>query len=91
LQRRSDHGLLPLEERTHTELNAVNSTYDVIFLTIGGNDVNFADIVKYCLIAKTRDGANCNVLLNDAEKLVNDGTIQSRVTDVLRSAGGRSR
>jgi lysophospholipase L1-like esterase len=65
------------------ELSYVNSTYDLIFLTIGGNDVDFADVVKYCLIAKFRDGANCNPLLGYAEKLISDGTMRNRITSVL--------
>jgi lysophospholipase L1-like esterase len=41
-----------------TQISHVNAGYDLIFLTIGGNDLQFADIVKFCLIASTRDGAN---------------------------------
>ena len=67
------------------ELSYVNSSYDVIFLTIGGNDVDFADVVKYCLIAKFRDGANCNPLLSNAEKLIANGTMRSRITNVLKA------
>lgn len=72
------------------ELSYVNSSYSVIFLTIGGNDVDFADVVKYCLIAKTRDGANCNPLLSGAEKLISDGTVRSRITSVLKSIRAKS-
>ena len=67
------------------EINAVTRKYDLIMLTIGGNDADFADIVKYCLVAKFRDGANCNPLLSNAEKLVDDGSIKNRITNVLAS------
>jgi lysophospholipase L1-like esterase len=67
------------------ETSAVSGNYDLIFLTIGGNDADFADIVKYCLIAETRDGANCNPLLGNAERLIADGTMRTRITNVLTS------
>jgi hypothetical protein len=59
------------------EIDAVTGKYDLILLTIGGNDVDFPDVVKYCLIAKFRDGANCNPLLGHAEKLVANGTMKT--------------
>ncbi|MCA1701608.1 MAG: hypothetical protein LC790_23040, partial [Actinobacteria bacterium] len=37
----------------------------------------------YCLIAQTRDGANCGPLLTKAEKMLSDGTIKDRLTTVL--------
>ncbi len=66
-------------------LSAVNASYDVIFLTIGGNDVFFADIVKYCLVARTRDGATCDPNLARAERMLSDGTVEGRIENVLRS------
>lgn len=72
------------------ELDAVNGGYDLIFLTVGGNDADFADIVKYCLIAKTRDGANCNPLLGNAERLVANGTMKTRITNVLKGIRARA-
>jgi hypothetical protein len=65
------------------ELDGVNHSYDVIFVTIGGNDANFSDIVKYCLIAKTRDGANCGPLLRDAQQMLDIGTVEARLRKVL--------
>jgi lysophospholipase L1-like esterase len=65
------------------EINAVNHSYNVIFLTIGGNDIHFSNIVQYCLIAKTRDGANCGPNLTRAQRLIDNGTLKKRVTHVL--------
>lgn len=67
------------------QINFVTSTFDTIFLTIGGNDAKFGDIVKYCLIAIYRDGANCNPLLTNAENLLANGTISTQVTNVLKA------
>jgi lysophospholipase L1-like esterase len=72
------------------ELSAVNTSYNLVFLTIGGNDVDFSDVVKYCLIAKTRDGANCNPLLANAENLIQNGTMRTRITNVLKAVYGRT-
>lgn len=70
--------------------DAVNARYDLIFLTIGGNDLSFADIVKYCLVAKRRDGAYCGPLLSNAERLVRDGTMEKRVATVLKDIKKRA-
>jgi hypothetical protein len=71
------------------QLDAVDQGYDLIFLTIGGNDVKFDKIVKFCLIAKFRDGANCNPLLSDAEIALVNGTMRKRVFDVLEAIRAR--
>jgi lysophospholipase L1-like esterase len=70
------------------ELNAVTGGYDLIFLTIGGNDVDFKYIVATCLIAG--DGALCNALLSNAEKLIANGTMKARVTKVLKGIRTRA-
>lgn len=69
---------------------AVDERYDVIFLTIGGNDLNFDDIVKFCLVAKFRDGANCGPLLGHAEALLSDGTIERRLAEALKAIRSRA-
>ena len=65
------------------QIEALNDDHDLILLTLGGNDLKFAKIVQYCLIAKTRDGANCGSLLTQAEELLDNGTIRTRLTNVL--------
>lgn len=77
------------------ELSAVSSSYDLIFLTIGGNDVSFAKIVQNCLIQATRDGAKCDTLLTTAEKMIGNGTVGSgtiggRLTRVLKAVRNRA-
>lgn len=72
------------------QLNAVNAGYDLVFLTIGGNDLKFKKIVQYCLIAKTRDGANCGPLLTQAEEALKDGALEQRMANILRSIQTRA-
>jgi hypothetical protein len=72
------------------QINAVNAGYDLIVLTLAGNDARFADIVRYCLVALTRDGANCGPNLARAERLLADGTIASRLTNALRQIRARA-
>ena len=55
----------------------------MIFLTIGGNDLQFADIVKKCLVQVSRDGADCGHNLERAERMLDDGTLESGITSVL--------
>jgi lysophospholipase L1-like esterase len=56
---------------------------DLILLTIGGNDLGFAGIVRSCLLRVTRAGARCGPLLAGAERMLADGTIAGRVKHVL--------
>jgi lysophospholipase L1-like esterase len=63
--------------------HGLNRPYDLIFLTIGGNDIYFADLVHYCLIARLRDGVHCREDLDRALKLLKDGTVKASITGVL--------
>ncbi len=72
------------------QLDSVNKRYGLIFLTIGGDDVNFAGIVKNCLIAAFLEPVQCKALLTQADKLLSDGTIEGRVRHVLSAIRGRA-
>jgi lysophospholipase L1-like esterase len=65
------------------QLNAVNASYDLIFLTIGGNDLHFSSIVRHCLIRATRNGDACRSQLSEAEQMLADGTLAGRLGKVL--------
>jgi lysophospholipase L1-like esterase len=74
------------------EQDSVNAGYDIIMLTMGGNDAHFSDIAHYCLIARTRDGANCGPNLTRAEGLLAaGGTIEQQLVKVLRAIQARKR
>jgi lysophospholipase L1-like esterase len=72
------------------QLKYVNGSYDAIFLTIGGNDADFADVIGECLIAQTRDGAKCGPLLANAAKIIASGTMRTRITNVLKAIHARA-
>lgn len=68
----------------------VNDGYDLIFLTIGGNDLGFKQIVQQCLIQATDNAAKCKSRLSDAETKLDDGTLKARVARVLASIRHRA-
>lgn len=79
----SQHGQPP-------QSNAVNDGYGLILLTVGGDDVDFADIVKQCLVYGFRDGRKCDSYLSGAEQLLDNGSIQARVRHVLSAIRERA-
>lgn len=78
------HGRPPMSEW-------VNHGYDVIFLTIGGNDASFSDIVKYCLVNRFKSAKECNGNIQKAEKLLADGTLAARIRVVLETIRSKAR
>lgn len=68
----------------------VTHNYDTILLTVGGNDIHFADIVKHCLVKKTRTAKHCDPNLNRAEKLVNGDKLRSQIATVLAGIQGQA-
>jgi lysophospholipase L1-like esterase len=67
------------------QLSSVKRADNLIFLTIGGNDVHFSDVVAGCLIAVVRSGASCAAALTSAEMLIANGTIRTRIAGVLKA------
>ena len=49
-------------------LDDIPENTDLILMTIGGNDVNFGDIVKQCFVIGLRDGSTCEKLVNSAKE-----------------------
>ena len=72
------------------QLTAVNRGYDLILLTIGGNDIKFSSIVKFCLIARFRDDDHCAPLLAEAEDKLSDGTVERPLKKLLTSIQDRA-
>jgi lysophospholipase L1-like esterase len=68
------------------ESDAVNSSYKLVLLTFGGNDVNFGGIVKFCLIAKFQSGDHCIRNLDTAVADLKGGVQNSPIAYVLSSA-----
>lgn len=47
------------ERRLRPQVDAVDTSVDVVLLTFGGNDARFADIVKQCFVTGFRDPGDC--------------------------------
>jgi GDSL-like Lipase/Acylhydrolase family len=77
------NGFFAREKKQAPQLDAVNASYGLILLTTGGDDADFKDIVKQCLVDHIRDGRKCDSHLTSAEKLLKDGTLESRLRHVL--------
>jgi hypothetical protein len=67
------------------ESAAPNSSYKLILLTFGGDDVSFSNIVQYCLIAKAQYGPKCLQYLDAAVADLQGGVSNSTVAYVLNS------
>lgn len=75
------------------EQAAVTSNFDVVFVTFGGNDAFFKDIVKFCLVGASDDARYCDPNLARAEGLINGGVnggIGKRLLGVLGDIRDRS-
>jgi hypothetical protein len=78
------------ENARRPELDAVTKRYDLILLTVGGDNIDFAGIVQNCLIQISRDGRKCNALLSAAEAELRNGTLQAKIVDVLNAIRARA-
>jgi lysophospholipase L1-like esterase len=71
--------------------NAVTRETDLVLMTVGGNDAQFAEIVKQCFVPGLRDVASCQKHITFAEDHLDD--IQEDLTQLLKDlrAGDRLR
>ncbi|MCU1374455.1 MAG: putative secreted hydrolase [Actinomycetia bacterium] len=72
------------------QVSALNRDYDVVLLTIGGNDAGFSTIVASCLLAAVSDARRCDAALARAERFLTDGTLETRLTKVLTAIRART-
>ncbi len=68
------------------QIDAVNESTTAVFVTIGGNDVGFTEIVTQCIAL--RDEGGCRRQIESAQSLV--PTMKSRTKDALRQVHERS-
>lgn len=69
------------------QADAITSETDLVLLTIGGNDAQFSNIVKLCLL-NTRGPTECALQLKKSEKMLSDGTLEARIRGVLDVISG---
>lgn len=80
------------EHWLHPQVDALNPDVDLVFLTVGGNDVHFPDIVRACLILG--DAEECERALDVAEAYVaNDFTadLLDVFVEINRRTAGHAR
>ena len=71
------------------QIDAVGQDTDVVLLTIGGNDVDFADIVKQCFVVGARDPGSCRDKVNAGQEGI--GEVGARTAVALRTLKARMR
>ena len=54
------------------QIDAVGQDTDVVLLTIGGNDVDFADIVMQCFVVGARDPGDCRDKVRSGQEGIGD-------------------
>lgn len=63
------------------ELDAINNETDLVLLTIGGNDINFAEIIKQCFALGS--GADCKKQIGKAIEAIENNTLTTNLTNVF--------
>ena len=69
------------------QIDSVTPRTDAVYLTIGGNDIGFTDIVAQCLVV--RDAAACERTIDDANAAIPQ--LRKDTTAALRAVHQRSR
>ena len=68
------------------QIDAVTKDTDAVFLTVGGNDIGFTDIVIWCMVA--RDATGCEQTLDAANSSI--PTLQDDLEEALTAVHERS-
>jgi GDSL-like Lipase/Acylhydrolase family/PKD domain/von Willebrand factor type A domain/Thrombospondin type 3 repeat len=69
--------------------NAIDHSTDLVLLSIAGNDLHFADIVKQCFALGFRDPHDCKDRIDDASAHVNG--VRTETASLLEELKGRLR
>jgi LPXTG-motif cell wall-anchored protein len=69
------------------QIKGVPSNADLVMLTIGGNDVNFTDVVKQCFTVGIRDPKACRERVEAAEAGL--GGVMSRTEEILQKLSAK--
>ncbi len=77
------------ERYMHPQINAVGRDTDLVLFTIGGNDVEFATIVKECFALGFRDPGTCREKIDAAQDAIGD--VGVRTGQFLRTLKSRLR
>ncbi len=71
------------------QLDNVNTSTDMVMMTIGGNDLGFDDIIKACFAAVLRSAEDCRSKINEAKNGMGD--LERNTRNILSSLNSRLR
>ena len=71
------------------QLDNVNTSTDMVMMTIGGNDLGFDDIIKSCFAAALRSVSDCQSKINEARGQFDK--LEDKLGSVLSSLNSRLR
>ncbi len=80
--------LVECHRKMRPQRNAIGPDTDLVLFTFGGNDLGFSDIAKNCLVLK--NPGSCRDDIKAAVKPLDEGTLQTRVEEVLTTIRDRS-
>lgn len=84
-----EENLLFCKRTIEAQWDAVDSSVDLVIMTMGGNDVHFDDIVKQCFLIGLRDPAGCRYMVEQADRGL-DG-VEQRLYDIFMALRGKLR
>jgi hypothetical protein len=68
------------------QLDYVNSTYDIVFLTVGGNDLDFAKVAAECLVYPASENGKCKSAFDPSRERIGQN-LEATLSDLLRRIG----
>ena len=71
------------------QLDNVNTSTDMVMMTIGGNDLGFDNIIKACFAAVLRSAEDCRSKINEAKNGMGD--LERNTRNILSSLNSRLR
>lgn len=65
------------------QISQVPTDTNLVMLTIGGNDVNFQNIVRYCFVVGSRASSDCRDYVNAANRAI--PTVKSQTQKIIKA------
>lgn len=81
------HSGYTTDQVLNEQVNTMEPNTNLVMFTIGGNDVNFSEIVKQCFTPGMRDAASCKSNVDNAKSSLT--SVKSQTLEILRAIDGR--
>lgn len=81
------HSGYTTDQVLNEQVNVMEPNTNLVMFTIGGNDVNFSEIVKQCFTPGMRDAASCKSNVDNAKSSLT--SVKSQTLEILRAIDGR--